>query len=548
MSRRSSSFVPGTTLAFVLVAIAIVAIGAIGTASGSGAPQIVEVYPNTAAEGNAGEHVVVSFPEPTNLTGWTLADDRSTVALGTDTVEGRIAFSTHPGYAETFAEDPVHGLDGFIALSQEGDHIRLRYEGVVVDEVRYDRAPRAQRWVRLGPEEGTGHEEWHWIPERATGFEARSHAVEEATAFVLPDAPELPAEVLSGAEDRLLLAGYTFSSERAVDALLAAHDRGVEVVVLVDGTPVGGQTEQEAEALDRLADAGIEVRVFEGDRQRYRFHHAKYAVADEHVLVLTENWKPSGTEGRSSRGWGVSVTDDGVAADVAAVFEADAFGHDTVAWTEYREDREFVESETANETYPAEFRAKTLPADSVRVVTAPDNAEGETIAMLAGAEESIRVQQVSVGETDHPFVEETMVAAERGVEVEYVLDGSWYVASENYEFVRYVDERRVEEGLPIEARVVEPRSRFEKVHTKGVIVDDRYVLVSSVNWNNNSVRNNRELGLLVESEAVGEFYASVFRSDWYGGRWQLPVEFGAGVAISVGLAGWIGTRAIRFEE
>ncbi|WP_331236513.1 phospholipase D-like domain-containing protein [Natronorarus salvus] len=547
MSRWSSSLVPVTVFAFVLVAIAIVAVGSIGTASGSGAPQIVEVYPNTAAEGNAGEHVVVSFPEPTDLNGWELADDRSTVPLGNGTAEGRVAFSTHPGYAAVFAEDPVHGLDGFIALSQEGDHIRLLYEGVVVDEVRYDRAPRAQRWVRLGPDSGPGHEEWRWIPERATGFEAESYEVEEATVFVLPDAPELPTEVLSSAEDRLLFAGYTVSSERAVGELLAAHDRGVEVVVLVDGTPVGGQTEHEAEALDRLADAGVEVRVFDGDRQRYRFHHAKYAVSDDRVLVLTENWKPSGTEGRSSRGWGVSVTDDAVAEDVVRVFEADSYGHDTVVWNEYREDREFVGSEPANATYPAEFRAKTLPADSVRVVAAPDNAEGETIAMLAGAEESIRVQQVSVGDTDHPFVEETMVAAERGVEVEYVLDGSWYVASENREFVRYVEERRTEDGLPVDARVVEPRSRFEKVHTKGVIVDDRRVLVSSVNWNNNSVRNNRELGLLVESEEVGGFYASVFRSDWYGGRWQLPVEFGAGVAISVGLAGWIGKRAIRFE-
>ncbi len=532
-------------LAIALSVLALIGVGATGAASGTQTPEIVEVYPNTAADGNAGEHVVVSFPEPTNLSGWSLADDRSTVALGTDTVEGRIAFSTHPGYAEEFAEDPVHGLDGFIALSQEGDTIRLRYEGVVVDEVSYDRAPRAQRWTRIATDEGA---RWRWVPERATGFEAESHEVPTATAFVLPDAPDLPTEVLDGADRRLLFAGYTVSSERAVEKLLAAHDRGVEVVVLVDGTPVGGQAEAEAEALDRLAEEGIEVRVFDGDRQRYRFHHAKYAVSDDRVLVLTENWNPSGTEGRSSRGWGVSVTEDAVADDVTRVFEADAYGHDTVEWTEYRDGREFFESEPANGTYPAEFRAKTVPAESVRVVTAPDNAETETLGLLAGAEESIRVQQVSVGDTDHPFVEETMRAAERGVEVEYLLDGTWYVARENREFVRYVEERRTEDGLPVDARVVEPRSRFEKVHTKGVIVDDRYVLVSSVNWNNNSVRNNRELGLLVESEPVGEFYASVFRSDWYGGRWQLPIEFGAGVAISVGLAGWIGKRAIRFEE
>jgi len=55
---------------------------------------------------------------------------------------------------------------------------------------------------------------------------------------------------------------------------------------------------------------------------------------------------------------------------------------------------------------------------------------------------------------------------------------------------------------------------FANVHNKGVIVDNRSVLVSSINWNENSVRNNREVGIIIENESIARYYADVFFYDW----------------------------------
>jgi len=47
-----------------------------------------------------------------------------------------------------------------------------------------------------------------------------------------------------------------------------------------------------------------------------------------------------------------------------------------------------------------------------------------------------------------------------------------------------------------------------------MIVDNSSVLISSINWNENSVTNNREAGIIIENEEVARYYASVFYYDW----------------------------------
>jgi phosphatidylserine/phosphatidylglycerophosphate/cardiolipin synthase-like enzyme len=47
-----------------------------------------------------------------------------------------------------------------------------------------------------------------------------------------------------------------------------------------------------------------------------------------------------------------------------------------------------------------------------------------------------------------------------------------------------------------------------------MIVDNKSVLISSINWNENSVTQNRELGIIIESPEVAKYYAEVFFYDW----------------------------------
>ncbi|WP_240137469.1 phospholipase D-like domain-containing protein [Salinigranum salinum] len=499
-------------------------------------PRLAVVYPNPLADGDAGEFVVVTASHATNVT---LTDGESTVDVRVPA--GRTALSADPLATRALTEHAVVAAPE-LGLANGGERLILRADGRRVDTLVYDRAPEGERLVR---DDGGRR----WLP---LGYEPRpvvERGPAQVTTFVLPDAPGVAFETLRAADDRILLAGYTFTSQRVARALIAAERRGVRVRVLVDDAPVGGLTKREARTLDRLARAGVEVRVIGGEGARFSFHHPKYAVVDHSALVLTENWKPSGVGGRSSRGWGVRVDSPEVADDLADLFAGDIAGRDVTSWTRFRRGRGFTESDPLPEgEYPARHGSERVRTKSVRLLTAPGNAEPAVVGVIDRSRERVDVVQVSI-ERDHPFTTALFDAARRGVDVRVLLSGAWYVREENEATVEWLNRRAEREELPLEARIAEPGDRFEKVHAKGVVADDT-VLVGSLNWNRHSSRENREVVVALEGDDVSAYYREVFAADWRGGRaWGSGVGGLAGVAVVAAVAGGIlAWRRVRFER
>ncbi|WP_254663007.1 phospholipase D-like domain-containing protein [Haladaptatus sp. W1] len=502
-------------------------------------PRIVAVYPNPVAMDDAGEFVLVAFQNRTNLSGWAISDGEATADLPDRTVSGRIAFSTAPNRTQSLTSFRTLPLSN-LSLANSGETITLwRNETVPqrVDVVSYADAPDGECWRRKTEK---------WRPLGATNLSiARADATGVRT-FVLPDDPEVPAHVLQNASHRILLAGYAFTSRRIADVLIAAADRGVDVHVVVDDAPVGGLSTREATVLDDLAAHGVTVEVIGGKLGRYDFHHAKYAVADDEAVVLTENWKPAGVGGHASRGWDVVVGGD-AATDLREVFAADTSWNDTVSWSKFRAGRSFTPASPANGSYPTRFRPKRVPVDSVSVLVAPDNAESGVLSLLRSANESICVQQMTAGGIDQPFVRATLAAARRGVEVKILLSSAWYVRDDNRRVADWLNERSDDEELPLHVKLADPDG-YEKIHAKGVVVDGRHVVVGSLNWNNHSVRENREVAVVLHGDAAGAYYGRVFTADWGDGEKTFPVGLAAFVVIGVAGAVWIAKREVRFES
>jgi len=527
--------VPGLAVALVVVvslaapgsATAATATAPAGRGPGPDEGRIVAALPDPVADGDRGEFVVVRVPADGG--NWTLTDGEDAVGLP----PGLIAVSPDPAAVESSA-DRVVAAD--TALANAGERLVLRRNGRPVDALRYSDAPEGERLV-VTPEGAV------WRPR---GFEPRSpetHGPAAATAFVLPDAPGPVIDALRGADRRLLVAGYTFTSERVAEALRAAARRGVEVRVLVEGGPVGGLSGREAALLDRLVDAGVAVRVVAGPHAPFRYHHAKYAVADDRALVLTENWKPAGVGGRGSRGWGVRV-EGSVVGGLADLFRTDFEGPGAVPWRRFREGRTFVTDDAAGGDYPARFEPERVRADRIRLLTAPGNAREALVARVDAADERVLVLQPTVGGRDDPLVRASLRAARRGVEVRILLSGAWYVDDENRRLVERLNGLAEREDLALSAAVADPGGRYGKLHAKGLVVDDA-VAVGSLNWNDVSATENREVVLVLEGEPAG-YFAAVFEADWRGGRTRLPPVLALGVAGAVGVALLVGRRELRF--
>jgi phosphatidylserine/phosphatidylglycerophosphate/cardiolipin synthase-like enzyme len=102
---------------------------------------------------------------------------------------------------------------------------------------------------------------------------------------------------------------------------------------------------------------------------------------------------------------------------------------------------------------------------------------------------------------------------------------------DNERVVAWLNERADTENLPLEARIADPGGRFEKIHAKGVIVDDEHVAVGSLNWNAAAFEDNREVVVLLHGSDVADYYGEVFSADWRGG---IPrVTFGLLLALAL---------------
>jgi phosphatidylserine/phosphatidylglycerophosphate/cardiolipin synthase-like enzyme len=253
----------------------------------------------------------------------------------------------------------------------------------------------------------------------------------------------------------------------------------------------------------------------------YRYDHAKYVIIDNKSLILTsENFKNSGLppKGMSgNRGWGVQLNDPGLAGYFTEVYTTDSSSRSVIPYTGLAGDAEPapVEKHTA-EFFPARFEGAT-----VIPVLAPDTSY-QIIDLIDSARTSIEIEQAYIKNetalTLNPCLSSAINASRRGVHVRVLLDSYWYNTegpNDNDEMAALINRIGAAEHIPLEAKCIDLAvSPVEKIHNKGVIVDDERVLVSSINWNSNSPNFNREAGVIIDHPGVARYFRGVFDDDW----------------------------------
>ncbi|MFA5237686.1 MAG: phospholipase D-like domain-containing protein [Methanoregula sp.] len=345
------------------------------------------------------------------------------------------------------------------------------------------------------------------------------------TAFVSPDSSlEVFSRAVASAQHRVLVNVYELSSANITDVFIDAKKRGVDVEVLLEGGPVGGISPEEKAAIWRLNQSGIpvfEMTTSESGHAPYRYDHAKYVVVDDRaVLVTSENFGHSGFPPKGetgNRGWGVWLEDPRLAAYFGDIYRADIGGPAIVPVYGSEGPAEVYDVVS----YPAPFAPATFAGARVTPVIAPDTSSAIT-GMLDSAQESIEIEQAYITNESktrlNPYLATAINASRRGAHVRVLLDSYWYNTedtADNDEMAALINRIAAAEHLPLEARCVDlEASGLEKIHNKGVVVDDRAVLVSSINWNTNSPGFNRETGVIIEQPEVARYFRTVFDADW----------------------------------
>lgn len=389
-------------------------------------------------------------------------------------------------------------------------------------------------------------DDWNSVREYGIGqssFQVKTFLdVANMTAFTSPDSSyETIAKAIDSAESTIHISLYKLTSWPLAQHLLDALERGIEMRILLEGAPVQGIEDEQKYIMKVIAEKGgqLELMIHNPSAdvyQRYPYLHAKYAIIDSTISIVTsENWGPTGLPKNNTygnRGWGIIIENEKLADELLEIFYEDwnPSRMDILPYSseKYPIPLEYTPSAIdPSGSYEAPFKPlETNGYYATTPILSPDTSldEDAVIGMIRSAETSIFVEQFYIvqewtNNRTNPYVEEVVEAARRGVEVKVLLDDSEYNVEpddiDNDDVVASLNNLAEEEGLNLKAKLFNSSAHgILKIHNKGLIVDGKKILISSINWNCNSITNNREIGIIVEDEAIGEYFAKVFLHDW----------------------------------
>ena len=378
-----------------------------------------------------------------------------------------------------------------------------------------------------------------WISILGLWVSVSAFAIPVQVAFAPDSNLSLTEAAILSAKSSILLNIYELTSPQIADALLNRIKAGKMVEILEEGNPVEGLSAAARGIQSELAQAmGVNKnnRLYEmkkmSSTRRYHFDHAKYAVIDDSSLLIgSENYSPTGNPIPGSvgnRGWEVLIHDAGISKQYAAVFLNDAdpkYGDVTQLNTARFTDESFLSGSTADAT--ALDSTQTLDAQSVELITSPDNSLARIIALLDSARSTVDIEQMTLdskwkGAAQSPLVDEILKIAKRGVHVRVLLnDDSVFdhagtpSVHKNSITADLLNQAAQAQRLPLVVKIADVKAMgVDYIHNKGMLVDGNVTLISSINWDENSFQNNREAAVALTGTQVNAYYEAIFSKDW----------------------------------
>lgn len=297
-----------------------------------------------------------------------------------------------------------------------------------------------------------------------------ARAANPVSFFVEPGAGLQPVlQLIRSARHTIRLEIYLLTERSVINALGAAHSRGVQVRVLLEQHPYGGSPESAQSAFNGLRAAGASVRW--ANESAFTYTHEKAMVVDGQVAgIFTLNLSYSGIE--SNREFGAIDRQSADARTLAAVFDAD--------WNRKRPSVQYGD-----------------------LVISPYNSRSRLEALINSAKHRLDLYEEEI---DDIGVEGRLIAARnRGVRVRLITSAT----------SGGVDTLRAR-GIAV-ALMTRPY-----VHAKAVVADGSRVFIGSENVSATSLDSNREAGIIRNDRSLAGVVEAAFAADWKANASSVP--------------------------
>ena len=295
-------------------------------------------------------------------------------------------------------------------------------------------------------------------------------------------------------------------ADRFADALVRAAERGVDVRVVLDAW---GGRKMDAALESRLADAGVHVAWFhpfdwEGLRKINHRTHRKIMIVDDEIAFaggvgIAKEWEG---DARGPDEW----RDDHFRVTGPAVRWLD--GSFAENWLNASNE---LLLEGAGDDDALEATGSGVGTDRIAVLSASPRGDVSPIALTYWAGLQAATTSVDIASPyfvpDPALLEAILATARRGVRVRLLVPGP----HADKALVRLASRARYPALLAggVEVHEFQPTM----LHVKAVLIDERWSIVGSANFDNRSFELNDEIALLTDSAEFGARMHETFEAD-----------------------------------
>lgn len=266
-------------------------------------------------------------------------------------------------------------------------------------------------------------------------------------------------QAIDSADSSIKMTIFRMDDPVVQNAMRRAVARGVSVQVLVSPNSKGWH-KRNRKLGDELAELGISVTFPQVRGQRIKHYHYKMMIVDgRQSLILTFN--PTQKNLHYARDFGLVINDAALTAEINRLFDADWRGD--------------------------EFKVSGLP-----LVISPDNSRSSIGGLLKSAVRSIRIMD--------PKLEDREIIGILSKKVDAGCD------------VRIIGKNARGDELPSRLQA-KPLGRYQ-LHAKCIVVDATLVFIGSQNLRPLSLDQRRELGIILQDEAIARKIERIFDDDW----------------------------------
>jgi phosphatidylserine/phosphatidylglycerophosphate/cardiolipin synthase-like enzyme len=296
------------------------------------------------------------------------------------------------------------------------------------------------------------------------------------TLIVLPDDSAQPLlDAIDGAKSTLRVKMFVFSDASLLDAVIAAHRRGVKARVMLNPERRDGQKEN-GEVREKLVAAGVEVQ---DSNPRFDVTHEKSMVVDDETAFIESlNWEPRNLT--ETRDYAVVTKHKHEVEEVMRGFDAD--------WN----------------------RTDFVSGDESHLIWCIGNGRQRMCEFIDKAKHTLWLQNERY--QDPVVIEHLVRAHTRGVKIHVMARPPHKLKKEK--LVEGVSGLRIlaDLGVPIH------KLKHIKLHGKVMLADDKRAIVGSINIAPGSFDSRRELAIEVDDDHIIHRIRKTLEHDWGNSR------------------------------